>query len=177
MCRNCTRPPVDVLELNALFARGTPERFFPLSGAYAQYLVGEGRVDAARDVLSRAVRRLSAKRLRSTDWSVCSMMTVAEVGDEADIPKAREQIAHWFAPYAPSFVSLFDAFVAERSGNAGEAAAMAERAVPGFQAFGFVYEEGLALSLAGRKIEALQVFKGVRRAARRQARARRADAA
>ncbi len=150
---------VEVLELNALFARETPERFFPLSGAYAQYLVGEGRQDAARDVLRRAVRRLSAKRLRSTDWSVCSMMTVAAIGDEADIPRARRQVAGWFAPYAPAFVSLFDAFVAERLGQADEAAAMAERAVPGFASFGFRYEEGLALSLAGRKIEALQVFK------------------
>jgi DNA-binding CsgD family transcriptional regulator len=153
------RRVVSALDLEVLFREGTPERMFQLSGAFAQYLalIEQRKKDADR-VLERAVGRLSSKRLRSTDWSVCSMLTIAMIGNETDIPAARKPLTDWFAPQGPAFVHLFDAFVADRFGRTAEAAEHAERAVIGFQTFKFRFEEAAALSLAGRKREALQIF-------------------
>jgi DNA-binding NarL/FixJ family response regulator len=156
--RSLVRRTVESLELEALFRHSTPERYFPLSGAYAQFLVAEGRHAEAREVLRRAVRRLSSRRLRSTDWSPCSVLTVAEYGDEADIAAARRPIADWFTPYGAAFVLLFDALAAARTGAHDAAAALAERAVDDFRRYGFAYEEASSLRLAGRREEALSKF-------------------
>ncbi len=153
-----TRRVVADLDLETLFREKTPERFFPLSGAFAQYLADEGRNDEARDILARAVRRLSKKRLRSTDWSPCTVMTIATLGDEADIPAARRPIEEWFTPYASAFVDLFDALVAERLGNAAEAARIAERAIEPLGRYEFRFEQAAAQMLSGRKHDALAFF-------------------
>src|SRR5581483_8982734 len=96
----------------------------------------EGRMDEARDVLRRAVRRLSVKRLRSTDWSPCSMLAVAAFGDEDDIAPAREPIANWFAPYGSAFAHLFDAFVAARFNQHDRAVESAGTAARELRAWG-----------------------------------------
>jgi DNA-binding CsgD family transcriptional regulator/tetratricopeptide (TPR) repeat protein len=149
---------VSDLDLESLFRNQTAERFFPLSGAFAQFLALEGREEEARSVLERAVRRLSAKRLRSTDWSPCTMLTIAAMGPEAAVPAARRPIDEWFAPYAPAFVNLFDAIVAERFGDAEGAARHAGASIDAFRAYEFKFEEALALSMVGRKLEALAIF-------------------
>lgn|GEM_PF-6699259 len=149
---------VDVLALEALLRDGTPERYFPLSGAFSQYLASRGRIDEAREVLRRAVRRLSAKRLRSTDWSPCSMLTVAMLGDESDIPAARAPIAGWFTPYARAFREFFDAIVAARFNDADALQRSAAVAADELRAFDFRQLEGHALALAGKKREALELF-------------------
>jgi DNA-binding CsgD family transcriptional regulator/tetratricopeptide (TPR) repeat protein len=152
------RQTVSALDLEALFRERTAEQFFPLSGAFAQFLDLEGRRDESRSVLERAVRRLSAKRLRSTDWSPCTMLTIAAIGPEPAIPEARRPIADWFAPYAPAFVSLFDAIVAERFGDREAATRHAAESIAAFHAFEFRFEEAIALSMTGRKAEALALF-------------------
>ena len=156
--RGLVRDVVEALDLEALFRNRTPERYFALSGAFAQFLATEQRHGEASAILQRAVARLSVKRLRSTDWSPCTMMTIAAMGDEAIIPAARVPIDEWFAPYAPAFVHLFDALVAERFGDATEAARHAQLAVPDFHSYEFRFEEAMALELSGQKRQALEVF-------------------
>jgi DNA-binding CsgD family transcriptional regulator/tetratricopeptide (TPR) repeat protein len=152
---------VDALDLESLFRKQTPDRLFPLSGAFAQFLAAHERHDEARAVLERAVRRLSVKRLRSTDWSPCTMLTIAMIGNENDVPAARRPIEEWFAPYAPSFVHLFDALVADRRGDAVAAQQFAEQSIGGFRNYEFRFEEAVALSLSGRKTEALALFEHI----------------
>lgn len=166
---NLIQDVVDMLDLEPLLRYGTPDRYFPLSGAFAQYLASRGRMEEAREVLRRAVRRLSVKRLRSTDWSPCSMLTVAMFGDESDIPTAREPIANWFTPYAPAFRHFFDAIVAARVNNAEELERSAPVAAAELRAWDFRQLEGHALFLAGKKREALELFEatGARGDARR----------
>ena len=149
---------VDALDLESLFRERTPERLFPLSGAFAQFLATNERHDEARAVLERAVQRLSMKRLRSTDWSPCTMLTIAMMGDEKDVPAARRPIEDWFAPYAPSFAGLFDAIVADRRGDSVAAQRFAAQSIAGFQTYEFRFEEAMALSLSGQKVEALNLF-------------------
>jgi DNA-binding CsgD family transcriptional regulator len=86
------------------------------------------------------------------------MLTIAAIGPEPAIPAARRPIADWFAPYAPAFVSLFDAIVAERFGDREAAARHAGESIDAFHAFEFRFEEAVALSMAGRKREALELF-------------------
>jgi len=149
---------VGALDLESLFHDRTPERYFALSGAFAQFLASQERLDEARSVLHRVVQRISEKRLRSTDWSVCTMMSIAILGDESDIAPARKTIHEWFAPYAPALLGLFDTLVADRFGNAAEAARHAEQSIEGFRTYEFRFEEAMALAFAGRKKEALKLF-------------------
>ncbi len=153
-----TRRVVDALDLETMLRDHTPGLLIQLSGAFAQFLLIEGRSKEAAAVLGRAVERLSAKRLKSSDWSPCTMITIAASGETDDILKARVPIRDWFTPYAPAFLDLFDAFVAARLGDGEKAAAHADRAAAGFHAFQFRYEEATALSIAGRKNEAITIF-------------------
>lgn len=146
------------LDLDTLFRERTPAQYFALSGAYSQYLLSIERGAEAAEILRRAVRRLSVKRLRSTDWSVCSMLTVAEHGGEADLAAARKPIADWFAPHAPAFTHLFDGIVAARRGDTEAVARHGAAAIDDFRRYGFAYEQGVALEFAGRKREALDIM-------------------
>jgi DNA-binding CsgD family transcriptional regulator/tetratricopeptide (TPR) repeat protein len=149
---------VNALDLESLLHDHTPGRLIQLSGAFAQFLTIDGRPEEAAAVLGRAVQRLSAKRLKSSDWSPCTMITIAAIGESDDIPKARIPIRDWFTPYAPAFLDLFDAFVAARLGDGEKAAMHGDRAAACFHAFQFRYEEASALSIAGRKHEAIAIF-------------------
>ncbi len=155
------RRVVDALDLENVLRDNTPGRLIQLSGAFAQFLTLEGRSEEAVAVLGRAVARLSAKRLKSSDWSPCTMITIAAIGESEDIPKARVPVRDWFTPYAPAFLDLFDAFVASRLGDGETATAHADRAAAGFHAFQFRYEEATALAIAGRKSEAITIFEEV----------------
>ena len=149
------RRVVDALDLETVLRDQTPRRLIQLSGAFAQFLTIDGRSEEAGLVLGRAVERLSAKRLKSSDWSPCTMITIAAIGEKDDIPKARVPVRDWFTPYAPAFLDFFDAFVAERFEDPAKAAFHADRAAAGFHRFGFRFEEATALSIAGRKDEAI----------------------
>jgi DNA-binding CsgD family transcriptional regulator/tetratricopeptide (TPR) repeat protein len=149
---------VDALDLETMLRHHTPERLVQLSGAFAQFLTIDGRPEEAGTVLGRAVQRLSARRLKGSDWSPCTMITIAAIGEKDDIPKARVPIRNWFTPYAPAWLDLFDALVAARFGDVEKAAARANRAAIGFHTYQFRYEEAIALSIAGRKGEALTIF-------------------
>src|ERR1700733_1101092 len=162
------RDVVDVFDLEERFRSSTPERYFPLSGAFAQYLAAEGRIEEAREVLRRFARRLPVKRLRNAG-SAFMMLAVAALGDEADIAGAREPIANWFAPYGGGFAHLFDAIVAARFNDASTLTDSATAAARELRQYEFRPLEGLALELAGRYDEALAMFEtiGARADARR----------
>jgi DNA-binding CsgD family transcriptional regulator len=149
---------VDSLDLERAMFGQAAERLHPLAGAFARYLLSVGRETEAHAVLRRAIDRLrSTKRYRITDWSFCSMITVAEIGHPDDIPHARRPLAESCAPFAPLFVSLFDAIVAERSGDSDAAKLFADPAIEPLRRYGFAFEAVAALALAGRKAEALEV--------------------
>jgi DNA-binding CsgD family transcriptional regulator len=154
--RAFTHRVVDSLDLErSMFGKGA-ERLHPLAGAFARYLISTGRESEAHEILRRAIARLkSSKRYRITDWSFCSMLTVAEIGDPDDIPHARRPLAESSALVAPLFVNLFDAIVADRNGDPDAARRFAERTIEPFQRYGFAFEQVGALALAGRKAEAL----------------------
>jgi predicted ATPase/DNA-binding NarL/FixJ family response regulator len=149
---------VDRLELDARFERETPRQLFPVSGAYAQMLIDQGRIDEAKVVLRRAVDRLTHKRLRSTDWSICTLITVAVHGSPDDIVTAREVLASSFSALASAFLSFFDAIASLRAQREDEARAFARAAASGLRSFAFRYEEALAWELAEEKQVALDMF-------------------
>jgi DNA-binding CsgD family transcriptional regulator len=155
------RRVVDALDLEAVLRDHTPARLIQLSGAFAHFLTMDGRPEEAEKVLGRAVDRLSAKRLKGSDWSPCTMLTIAAIGEKDDIPKARIPVRDWFTPYAPAFLDLFDALVAARFGDVDGAADHANRAATGFKHFRFRFEEATALSIAGRKDEAIDIFEAM----------------
>ena len=153
------RETARALDLETIFRDRTPERYHALSGAFAQFLALQGRHDEARVVLANAIQRVTTtKRLKSWDWSPCTMVTVAMMGNEEDVPPARKMLADWFAPYAQSLVGLFDAILANRFGDPAGAARRAEEAIAGFRAYEFRFEEAQALAIAGHKKEALAMF-------------------
>jgi hypothetical protein len=149
---------VERLELDERFRDDTPPRMFPISGAYAQWLLDQGRTDEANAVLRRAVDRLSQKRLRSTDWSVCTLLTVAMSGSVEDLATAREVLAMSFSALASAFLSFFDALASLRAQRESEARAFARAAASGLHSFQFCYEAALAWELAGEKQMALDLF-------------------
>jgi DNA-binding CsgD family transcriptional regulator len=149
---------VERLELEERFRIETPSQLFPVSGAYAQYLFEEGRADEAMVVLRRAVHRLTQKRLRSTDWSVCTLLTVAAHGSNEELTTARDVLATSFSALASAFLALFDAIASLRANREDEARALARAAATGLRSFEFRYEEALAWDLAGEKQVALDIF-------------------
>lgn len=156
--RALTKRIVERLELEERFRLETPRQLFPVSGAYAQYLLAEGREDEAKDVLRRAVNRLTQKRLRSTDWSVCTLLTVAVNGSSEDLATARDVLASSFSALSSALLSLFDAIASLRAHREDESRALARGAAIALRSFEFRYQEALAWELAGEKQLALDLF-------------------
>ncbi len=156
--RALTKRIVERLELEERFRLETPRQLFPVSGAYAQFLLEEGREDEAKDVLRRAVQRLTQKRLRSTDWSVCTLMTVAVHGSSEDLATARNVLAASFSALASALLSFFDAVASLRAHRETESVALARAAATSMRSFGFRYFEALTWELAGEKQLALDLF-------------------
>ncbi len=152
---------VEALDLEMLFRDRTPEQCFPLSGAFAQYLLMRERPSEAGEILRRAVQRLSIKHLRNSDWSMCTLMTIAMAGEESDIERARRPLTQLSAPFGAAFLALFDAACARRRGDRIAAARHAEPTIAAFETYGYAFERIEALALCGRTQEALELAQRV----------------
>jgi predicted ATPase/DNA-binding CsgD family transcriptional regulator len=148
---------VEVLDLEQIFA-GPSDGYQQLAGAFARYLFERGRADKARDVLRRAIDKIrSVKYYSNADWSVCSMFEVAASGDAGDVEIARRPLREMASPFGPGFLRLFDAVVAERAGDRAGAHRHAAEALGPLRRYNLQYQLMCALSLAGRKTEALEI--------------------
>lgn len=149
---------VTQLDIEGRFRNGTDQLFFPLTGAYATWLFSKKRDEEAQEALERSVARLGRRRLRSTDWSLCTLVITAAHGDISNISVVREFMTKSHSALAPGLVPLFEALAAVRSGRPQDAREPALEAQRYLAAAGLAFEAGLAWELADEPQRAMEAF-------------------
>jgi DNA-binding NarL/FixJ family response regulator len=149
---------VTLLEIEDRFRFSTDQAFFPLTGAFATWLISKNRETEAMEVLQRSVARLSRKRVRSTDWSLCTLVVTAARSDIANIPTVRDFLENSHSAFSAGFVALIDAIEAARCGRPADARPRALVAQAMLETIGMKIETAIAWELAGEPERAIEAF-------------------
>jgi predicted ATPase/DNA-binding CsgD family transcriptional regulator len=151
---------VFLLEIDSRFRFSTDQAFFPLTGAYASWLLNKNREQEAMKAFDRSVARLGRKFVRSTDWSLCTLVMTAAHGDITHNETLRTFLAGSHSAFAGGFEPLIAAIGAARRGNRDEARNYALIARERLAEIGMVAEVAASWELAGdpeRAIEAYEI--------------------
>jgi DNA-binding NarL/FixJ family response regulator len=116
-----------------------------------------GDVKYARALLNRGLQVVD-----SVEFVEPMMLAVAEYGQKSDFKRARALLAEPAESLArPAFLALFDAFVAQRSGDVRESQRRALEAAVAFEHLGAPQFAARALELAGRQKSALEAYRAI----------------
>jgi DNA-binding CsgD family transcriptional regulator len=141
------------------------QRIAPICAAFAEWYVQRGQSRLAVDILHRAIDAIPSAGERP--WST---LALAQYGSRDDHPRGRALLARWAEhPHnraGKAYLALYDALLAGGAAEAGELAERAERALARLR---MPLWQALALELAGRPVEALELYRrvGDRRSVRR----------
>ena len=97
-------------------------------------------------------------------WCYDFFILVAKYGLDADVPVARQRLAHAVHDeerIADAYMNLFDAFVGRRRGRSARAAELGKRAATTFAALRWPLLEAEAHEAAGSRAEALQIYEAI----------------
>jgi DNA-binding CsgD family transcriptional regulator len=163
-----------ITDATAVAFRSGPESIGPLAGSVAAYYDAIGRRFEAGQLRSRALTLVRGANLA---WWLLDQLAPSK--DAAEVGKARSLLAQAAADpdhmVARAHLTLFDARVAQRAGNAAAAKTLARDAAEVFDNIGWPWERAQALEIAGRFADAGALYSrhGYTRDARRLAEARR----
>jgi predicted ATPase/DNA-binding CsgD family transcriptional regulator len=136
------------------FVRGG--QYIPqICASFAELYAQRGEPGKARELLHRAMCAVSA--IGAAPWIAAS---VAMYGDSKDLPATRALLAEWSKPdnrAGNAFLALVDAYATR--GDAPTRTMHAEEAASRFEAIGFSYYRAVALELADRRAEALEIYR------------------
>jgi DNA-binding CsgD family transcriptional regulator len=126
----CTKPGL----LEAAFQSQSPHVLGPVAAGFARFYAATKHVKRAQDILHRALRSLPNV---ARSWDVC--LETARQGYVNDIPRARVLLESRAAipnpAVARAYLSLFDAFVAQRRKQESQMRQFAEKAIKQFEHF------------------------------------------
>ncbi len=160
--------------MEVAFRSGQPESIGPLAGSVAAHYDAVGRRGDAKQLRSRALAQI-----RGANLALWLLDQLAASNDIAEVAKARSLLERAARDpdhaVAHAHLTLFDARVAQREGNAQAAKTFARDAVGRFESIGWPWERAQALEIAGRFADAGVIYSqhGYTRDERRLAEARR----
>ena len=128
-----------------------------LAAGYAAYLESRGRRAEAQELLHRSLRGLEYEA-----GLVLTLLAVARLGALDDVPAAHTLLLRGREcrdTVSESALPLFDALVARRQGDRGQAAACGREAVDAFHRLGYRLLEAEAHELAGRPEAAAELYR------------------
>ena len=141
-----------------LEATTSPFAAFLCGAGYAEIMVRRGRLEDARNLLSRTIDL--GERPRGT---VLTLLAVARYGADEDLARARAALAaSAHAPGEPIeryAVELFDAFVSRRHGRHDDAARSGALAADGFGQLGCALLEAAAREMSREREIALDIYR------------------
>lgn len=141
------------------------QRIAPIGAAFAEWYVQRGQTQAAVELLHRVVGAIPSVAERP--WFA---LTLGQYGSREDQPRVRALLARWAEHpdnrAGKAYLTLYDALLASDTAETRELAERAERA---FHRLRMPLWQALALELARRPLEALELYRrtGDRRAIRR----------
>jgi predicted ATPase/DNA-binding NarL/FixJ family response regulator len=155
--------------LDEAFATGRASLFAPLAAVHAELAASRGDRARAAALVGQVLDGLSSADPASTD-----LVTLARLASDADVPRVAAVLGTDAAqrPLAHLHRTIAEAVVASRSGAQDAAAAGFELAIRTAHESGMPQLEAAALELAGRRQDALEIYRriGARRDAARLAR-------
>jgi DNA-binding NarL/FixJ family response regulator len=142
--------------IEVAFHTGEPQKIGQTSASFAELYTQRGEHAQSRALLHRA--SYAMKAVGAAPWFP---VAVAMYGDPADLHHVRALLAEWALPAdnraGRAYLALVDAYAARTSGESP--VPYAEEAARCFAEIGFSYYQALALELANRRSEALNLYR------------------
>ena len=146
--------------IDLAFRSGEAQHIGGVVTGFVDLWMTQGRIEAARDLLHRAVFALP-----SADQAEEVLLRVAAHGDQADIARARTLLGRWARcthhKVAQAHLAFFECLVAMSERNRDAAKMMADEAASLYDKLGMPYHRARALEGAGRQAEALALYRRI----------------